>query len=358
MARYHLGSTVISKLCLSILLLSSIVHGEEKTPPAVAVTRVQYTDHARVIHTSGILAYKSRQVMSFKTAGPIDRLLVEEGDRIDKRQLLASLTLDEIRAQVEEAKARVVMARNNLDRVSKLHSNNMMSLDQFQSAETELAVWESKLKIARFNLEYSHIRAPAAGQVLRRHVEENELVSPYQPVLTLADSSQGWVIRTGITDAEIVRVAEGDRATVIFDAWPGESFTGTLTKLAVLADERTGTFEVEITLPAAFDKLRAGFIGKVTITPSSTSKVALIPVEAIIQSDTATAEVFVYFPDSASVKKRHIQLNFLLPGMIASRTGLEENDLVVTTGAGFLKDGDTVRVLRGPEAAEALETEG
>lgn len=315
-----------------------------KPPVSVTTETVQYKQYSRPIRTSGILAYKSQQTLSFKTAGPVAQLLVDEGDRVQAGQLLASLTMEEVNAQVDEARARLDLAERNLERISKLHKNNVVSLDQLQSAQTELTVAQSRLRITRFNQRYSRIEAPSKGLVLRRHVEENELVTPNQPILVVADTARGWVLETGLTDEEIVRVKKNDKALIQFDAWPDQTFTGQVTRLAALADERTGTFQIEITFPDTSSKLRSGFVGKVTLIPSSQHMLTLIPVESVVNASRSSAEVFVYNPSDQSVTLRSINLNFMESGFIASDSGLVEGETVISSGAGFLLDGDTVTV--------------
>ncbi|WP_161787297.1 efflux RND transporter periplasmic adaptor subunit [Endozoicomonas numazuensis] len=343
--------------CLASIVLSgfgSIAMAEDKPPPMVEIVPVEYQAYAKPIRTSGILSYKSQQSLSFKTAGPIQYLDVNEGDRIEAGQLLARLSPEEIKAQVDEAQARVEMARNNMNRFSQLHKNNVLSLEQLQSAETDLAVAESRLKINRFNLKYSSIEAPSKGLVLRTFVEENELVNAYQPVVMVADTDQGWVIQTGVTDEDIVRLKKGDKAKVEFDAWPGEVFKGTVSQLATLADEKTGTFEIEITLPEKNNRLRSGFIGQVTLIPSNKKQVALFSINAIVRMAQQEAEVFIYDPATRRVNLRKITLDFLEPGRAASSNGLKAGDLLVTLGAGLLKDGEHVT----PSSDSTLLTAG
>ncbi|MGI9279554.1 MAG: efflux RND transporter periplasmic adaptor subunit [Endozoicomonas sp.] len=340
----------LSACLASIVLagLSSIATAQDKPPAMVEITPVEYQAYAQPIRTSGILSYKSQQSLSFKTAGPIQYLGVDEGDRIESGQLLARLTPEEIKAQVDEAQARVEMARNNMNRFSQLHKSNVLSLEQLQSAETDLAVAESQLRISRFNLKYSSIEAPSKGLVLRTFVEENELVNAYQPVLMVADTDQGWVIQTGVTDEDIVRLQKGDKARVTFDAWPTEVFEGTVSQLATLADEKTGTFEIEITLPEKNNRLRSGFIGQVTLIPSEKKQVALFSVNAIVRMAQQQAEVFIYDPVTRRVKLRRITVDFLEPGQAASSDGLQAGDPLVTLGAGLLRDGERVTPVSDP----------
>lgn len=339
-------------IAIAMIALTQSATAKEKPPVAIETHQVVYQHTIRPIQTSGILAYKRQQTLSFKTAGPVEQLLVEEGDRIKAGQPLANLDLREINARVAEASARTIQAQRNLDRYRQLHSTNALSLDALQLAETELSVAESQLRIAKFNQQYSTIRAPADGLVLKRHVEEKELVSPNQPILLIADESQGWIIRTGVTDRELARIEKGNIAKISFDALPGQTFKGKVTQLGVIGNEKTGTFEIEITLPAAPDKrsqnkLRAGFVSKIKIEPSAVTKVALIPIASIIhvdQNHSGQTEVFIYNPTTRTAELRPVSVAYIEGGLVAITDGLTEADALITTGAGLLRQGEKARV--------------
>ena len=350
---FALSLPVIVVMFFTVLHIPTLP-AEEKPPVAVETKNIIYQQHARPVRTSGILAYKRKQTLSFKTAGPIEGLLVEEGDQIEAGQQLTYLDLSEINARVAEASARAMQAQRNLNRYRRLHSTNALSLDALQLAETELRVAESQLRIARFNQQYSVIKAPADGLVLKRHAEVNELVTPNQPILMIADQSQGWIIRTGVTDREITRIQKGDTANITFDALPGQTFKGSVTLLGVTGNDKTGTFEIEITLPVsdqpAAEKLRAGFVSEIEIIPSITQKVALIPVSSIIHADQKGAgqtRVFVYNPSQQAAELRPVSVEYIEGSMVAISDGLTETDALITTGAGLLRQGEKARVVTG-----------
>lgn len=337
----------IQLLFIFVVLVSVISPGlaEEKPPVAIEASKIQYQPHARPVRTSGILAYKRRQTLSFKTDGPVESLQVEVGDKVKKGQLLAHLNLNAINARVAEASARKLQAQRNLERFRKLHTTNALSLDQLQQAETDLRVAESQLEVARFNQKYSSIHAPAEGVILNRFVDKFEQVTPNQPVLELADESQGWIIRSAVTDREIARIRLNDKAEMTFDALPGEIFHGKITQIGVVGNDKTGTFEIEITLPADnITNLRAGFVNQVKILPSQSRSLALIPAMSIITAGKK-ASVFVFNQQKQVAEKREITVEFLDGSYIAISSGLSEDDLLITSGAGLLRDGEKARMI-------------
>lgn len=345
---------------LIMILYTLSASAEDKPPVTVQVQSVHYQEYAHPIQASGILSYKSQQTLSFKTSGPVENIQIEAGNRVTKGQRLANLAQDEIDAQVDEAAARVSLAKKNLKRYQQLHKNNVLSLEKLQSTETELTIAESKLRIARFNQAYSSIHASATGLVLQRHVEPNELVSPYQPILVVADESKGWVIRTSVTDQDIVRMALEDKATIRFDALPNQRFKGSVTQMTPLASS-TGTFEIEISLPVFISQLRSGFIGQIEIQPSTGNKVALIPVSSIIQSEIndlqQTAKVLILNPQQMTAEQRTVSLTYLNSGMAAITSGISQDEALITTGAGLLRNGEKVNIIDSSAfAAQKLAT--
>ena len=333
----------------------AITPGQADGQPPVSVTvqPVHYQNTTAPVRASGVLRWKSRQTLAFKTAGPVATVLVDAGDRMIKGQRLANLVPDEIDAQVSAASARVALAQNNLQRMQQLHNRNALSLDQLQSAETGLAIAQSQLRMARFNQTYASIDAPANGLVLQRHVEPGELVTPHQPVLLVADESKGWIIRTSVTDRNIVRIAPGDKVNIYFDALADQRFTGIITRTTAMASS-IGTFAVEISLSTANPLLRSGFVAQLEIQPAHSRKRALIPVSALIQSPVDdqpnSARVLIFNSEQQTAIERTVTLDYLDGTMAAISQGLQAGELLITTGAGLLKHGDRVHVVNADAA--------
>ncbi len=320
---------------------------EKNTPVSVTATPVVYKTQAKAIHTSGRLEYKSVQRLSFKTGGPVSAIHVDEGEAITVGQLLAELDTEETDAQLAEAEARYINAKDSLKRLQHLRKN-MVSIEQVQTAETARDVAASRLKIARFNQRYSKITAPSSGHIVKRFIEPSEFVSPNQTAFELADESKGWVIRTGLSDRDIVRVRPGDQATIRFDAWPGSLFSGEITSIAPSASVNTGTFDIEVSLDITARRLYQGLIGRITIMPGQKNTVAYLPLSSLIASHNGLATVFTINPESNQVRPAQIRLLYLenSQAVISGHTlkPLPEGTQVVTRGASFLKPGDAVRI--------------
>jgi RND family efflux transporter MFP subunit len=317
----------------------------DSSAPPVQVAEATARTAPIPLRTSGRLASKAEIQLAFKIDGVIDRILVDEGDRVQKGAVLARLNLAEINAQVAEAKSGLEKAQRDLERTRRLHRDSVATLEELQDARTAVEVAEARLQAAQFNRQYAVIEAPESGRILRRRAEEGEYVGPGRPVLTLGAVGRGWVVRAGLSSSDVVRVALGDTAHVTFDAHPDRPVTGRVTEIADAADPRTGTFEVELSVPDDDLSLKSGFIGRVTLFPSGGPSTVEIPAEALISGSGRQGVVYRFDDSTQTVRRQTVAVRQILDSTVVLASGLRAGVPVVTTGGRRLTDGDSVRVV-------------
>jgi RND family efflux transporter MFP subunit len=339
-------------MILCSLLFVAVVAGcgAEAEPPDRSGTAVPVVQGAEVtprtapvpIHASGRLASKAEVPLSFKIDGVVDRIRVDEGDRVRAGQELARLHLSEIDAQVQEAESALAQARRDLERTRRLHRDSVATPEELEKARTAVDVAEARLQRARFNRQYAVIEAPADGRILRRRAEDGEYVGPGRPILTLGATGRGWVVRAGLSARDVVRVAQGDTAHVTFDAHPGQTMDARVTEIADAATPRTGTFEVELLVKAPDRALKSGFVGRVTLYPSGGPEAVEIPAAALVSGDGTQG--VVYRVAAGTVRRQSVTVARVLDRAVLISSGLNAGDRVVTAGWERVEDGDSVRV--------------
>ncbi|MCK5823732.1 MAG: efflux RND transporter periplasmic adaptor subunit, partial [Bacteroidales bacterium] len=238
------------------------VKEEEKNIDKVKIrtTKVIEKEISIPVHCSGKLASKTESKLSFKTGGIISAIFVDEGRKVKKGQVLAKLNLSEIQAQVNQAKLGLNKAERDFKRANNLYIDSVATLEQLQNATTALDIAKSNVKIAEFNLQYSTIKAPLNGKILKRVAEENEIIGTGNPVFLFGSTENDWVVRVNITDKDIFSLNFKDKAEVKFDAYPDIIFTAIVTEIGNSADPYTGTYEVELTLKPTNTKFASGLI--------------------------------------------------------------------------------------------------
>ena len=341
--RAHLYLVPLSAL----LALTGCAESAEELPPAptpVHAIEANTGPAAPTIRTNGMLANKDEFRLAFKVGGVIKRIAVNEGDSVRTGQKLAEIEQTEIEAQVEQARQAHEKALRDFERGERLYADKVISLEQLQDLKTQTAVAEAALNAAQFNRSYAAIVAPHDGTVLRRLAEERELVSAGATILVLGAKEQGFVVRAGLADREIVQLHTGDRAEIRLDAFPGKTFQGTVTEIASAADAASGLFNVEVAVQAREASLRSGLVAKLQILPSAASADAkvYVPIAAIVEGEGHRASVFVV--DGAHARKREVQVAFIEQDRVALEQGLTAGERVVTDGALYLEDGEAVSV--------------
>lgn len=314
------------------------------TPVHVAV--VSSGPPLAVIETNGLVGSRDEMRLSFKTGGIVRRIAVQEGEAVRKGALLAELELTEITAQAEQAIQLARKAERDLERGERLAADQVISLEALQNLRTQAAIARASRDAARFNLGYSRITAPRDGVVLRKLVEERELVPPGQPVIILGSADRGYVVRLALADRDVVKLATGDAATIALDAYPNRELRGAVSEVSSAADPRNGLFPAQILLDSiAGVRLASGLVARVRIMPSHNGEASLtyVPIAAIVEGDGRTASVFVVDGDVA--RKRAVQLRFLDNEYAALESGIKPGERVVTEGALYLVDGEKIRAL-------------
>lgn len=333
---------------LTILLLTAGCKSERKEEPSAPVVGIRLQDvgltkYIAPVRCTGSLSAKTESKLSFKTGGIIERILVDEGQSVKKGQLLAELNLEEIRSRVTQAGLVVRKAERDFRRVENLYRDSVATLEQFQNAETALEVARANERIARFNLEYSAIKAPADGKILKRIAETDEIIAPGHPVFLFASTRSDWVVRASLTDMDIVRLNMLDSARIYFDAYPGEVFMGLVSEIGTAADPYTGTYEIEIQVLRKPGKPVSGIIARVEVYPGKAEDRIIIPFESLV--DGAGLSGYVYVLEDSVPRRRKISIEAFADRGIIVAEGLNTGEKLVTVGASYLREGSRVRIM-------------
>ena len=310
----------------------------------VKTAPIERTSIVPPVMASGIVSAANEARVSFKTGGIIKNTLVDEGDVVKAGQLLATLDLTEIDAQVRQAKEGVEKAKRDLERAKNLYADSIATLEQVQNATTALDVASQNVQIAQFNRQFSEIRAPFSGKIVRKLLNEGEVTGPGIPVYYMIGAGQqDWVVKAGLSDRDWARLHHGDPARVHLDAYPGDTFEATVSQLADVANPSSGTFDAELRISPKGKRLASGLVASVEIQPQRNGSYWLVPIESLVESDGHKG--FVYVPGAeGKAQKLPVTIAFLHDEKVAISAGLENVSQVVTAGAPYLREGQTLAV--------------
>jgi membrane fusion protein, multidrug efflux system len=316
---------------------------EDETSVRVAAVSERWI--SRPVTATGVVAPREEITLSFKIGGIVARVLVEEGASVRRGQTLAMLDLREIDAHVSKARSVATKAQRDLDRASHLYADSVASLEQLQNARTAHEIANHDLQAALVNRQFAVIVAPADGRIQRRTSEAGELVVAGAPVLVLGSSGAGLVLRAGVADRDAVRLRIGDSATVRFDAYPGITFSGSVSRMPAATTAGSRTHEIEVAFSAGGHAIVAGMVGEVELAPGAGQDMRVVPVESLIDADGSSAWVFTITSDGERARRLPVRITGMQDGVVGVSDGLDGVDRVISTGAGSVRDGARVRIV-------------
>ena len=301
----------------------------------------------QAIYAAGQFTTEDETFLSFKTGGIIKQVFVKEGDAVRKGQLVATLNLNEINAQVQQAKYSYEKALRDYNRSSNLYRDSVATLEQVQNSKTALDIAQQQVNTVQFNQNYSEIRATASGYVLKKLANPGQLVNAGDPVLQLNGAHQSaWVLNVGVSDAEWGAIQIGNTAIIQTDAFPNKPINAVVARKTEGIDPSTGTFTIHLQLNGnAAESMASGLFGKAVIYP--TTKVASwsVPCDALLDGDAGDASVFIT-NDNKTALKVNVKVGRIDAGTATITSGLETAKALIVTGSAYLKEGSAIKIMK------------
>lgn len=328
---------------------------EEPVIP-VLITKVKRDDIVSYIYTTGTIFPKQESMISPKTSGRIEKLYVDEADRVKQGQPLVMLEQERLRIEIKEAQASLKEAQAQLKNVEatlkrnqKLFEEGVLDSQSFDDVTTERELAKARVQRADATLERvqqdlkdSVITAPFNGFIVEKMMNEGEMATTMPPsnIFHLVDTSS-VKIECNITEERKKSISVGKEAAIELDAYPGEVFTGKVTTVNPKVDIDSRTFKIKIEIANADYRLEPGMFARISIIERQSKQTLLIP-ERVIMEEGQTKKVFVV--ENGKAVEKSITTGLVNPPFIEVTAGLQENDLVVTEGFYSLKDGIKVTI--------------
>lgn len=309
----------------------------------VKTFQLKNTNSNESIVATGMISTENENKLAFKVGGVIEKILVKEGQSFNKGQLLATLKLTEIDAQVTQAKLGYEKSKRDYQRVHNLYKDSVATLEQLQNSKTLLEIAEKTLEQANFNKKYAYIYAYSSGFVTKKMANEGEIIQGGFPVLAINENTnqKNWVIKIGVSDSDWTTINENDSCTIEVN---GNIFSGIVTQKSKALDSNSGTFQIEIKIINATKDFAVGMFGKVTINVDQTKNTTVIPYDALIEANGRNAYVFIPTSDT-TVQKIPIEVDSFNDKEVMVLKGLENVSKVIIGNSPFLNEKSKIKIV-------------
>jgi RND family efflux transporter MFP subunit len=352
------GTIGIFLLVVLVYTVSTVLHTlppaarKAKQPIPVEVYRANEMDLKETVGATAITFPYAEVHIKTEVPGTVKEFLVKIGDTVAPQTPLAYLYDKEYRASLQQAASalksaaeQLRVARLNLDRYSALYREKLLALADLEKYQLALETAKSSFDSARKDVAWAQRQLNATkiysnihGVVSAQTAHPGEYVERNGAILDLGQITPIFA-QAKIPEEKIAAVSLHQEAKVTFDAFPGQTFTGTVYKIDPDTDPTTRVFPAYIVLENPEQVLRLGLTGNARLE----RQVKALAIPSIAIFDLFSKPTVMIVKDQA-VSVGQVVIGGVSSGYTWLKSGLKAGDEVVVAGQRYLKEGDRVRV--------------
>jgi HlyD family secretion protein len=354
-------------------VISSIGALEVETVQASIQSSSSPNAGAPILTASGYLVARKQSVVSSRIQGRITKLLVEEGSVVKEGDVLATLDNGDILAAIAKAKADIEYSKADLAEAQRqerlqegLYKDKVTSQDALDAAKAKVALAEAaieqnkaNLQVQQANLDFTTVRAPFAGIVVKKMTEAGESVAPIPPGVNISTSSGAIVAiadmnsleaEVDVNESNVAQLHSGQPSEITVQAIPNHTYKGILRQVIPTADRTKATVTVKVSIVDKDKYLKPEMSCNVTfLEPQKGTEKKDSPPQRIvtISKDAVTTrdgKPVVFQIEDNKVHLLPVTTGPDLHGQVIVTSGLTGSETVVNNPPQKLKDGDTVKV--------------
>ena len=345
----------------ALLMVSAFSCGRkrEEPPPRevirpVKLLKIEGATTGMTRSFPGRIRASQRVDLAFQVSGPLTELPVDEGQAVKKGQVIARILPRDFETEITKARARALEAEQQFARYRELFVKKQVSKADFDRYRANNDIAKARLQDAENALKDTYLRAPFAGVIARRHVENFQDVQAKQPIVSLQDISSIEVL-VDVPESSIARLKAGSQPDLFaeFSSAPGRRFELELREFAAEADPRTQTYQVTFVMPQpeGINILPGMTVSATAVYPGEAQEGdrIVIPAIAVFSDESGQAHVWVLDEETSAVGKRQVVTGDLAgTSDIEIADGLKPGETIATSGVNQLREGMKVRPLEQP----------
>jgi len=287
-------------------------------------------------------------------------LPIKEGDKVKAEQLLARINPHDFQQRVNQEKAKYDYAVVTYQRYKTLLKSDTISRAAYDEKFAQLQVAKANLATATKSLNDTHLKAPFNGYIANRFVENFEYVRAKQNILSLQNLKEIEIIihipEQDVSNAQHIEnfdVTQGTKqtiGTVVFAAFPEDTYSVDTKEFATEADPKTQTYRATLVMSLPENKIiLPGMTASVKIKFGGTSDtdVFAIPISAVSIDPEGNHFVWLVNKEENAVSKQIIELGEATENNVQAIKGLKIDNRIVTAGVTHLTNGMKIRIIKG-----------
>jgi len=302
-----------------------------------------------ILERSAPLEAEAQVEVAARTSNPAIELLVEEGDTVDKDQVLLRLESDKQKNDHDQAKSQLDKEQVDFDRQESLYKDNLISEQEYRNAKFSLTQRRLAFEEARRQFEYTEVRAPIKGTITLRDVKVGDQVGSGRKIFEIIDFDSTVAI-IHVPEQYLPKLRPDMEARLISNTLGDRVFAGYVKRISPIVEARAGTIKVTVGLKE-LGALRPGMWVDVELVLETKQDALLIPKKSIVYDNDQT---FAYKLHIGTNGVKRVKRRLVLPlntdkVNIEPSEGFEPGEKVVIAGQSGLKENSRVRELGDPD---------
>lgn len=283
--------------------------------------------------------------LSFQIPGRIERFLVEQGDHVQAGQPLAMLETMDAKDALRTARVALDQSARRLERMKALRVDGSIGQSQLEDAEDNQKQQKIAFAQAEVNLSRCELVAPDDGVILEEIVDSRTSVIPGTAIYSFQSDNEAWQIKVGLIDRHAFTFKKGSVASVKFSPFPGEIFSGAVTRLSGIADNKTGLFTAEIAVRTEGRELRPGMLATVDLFEETEGLYFHVPLDALTQLKDQRAIIFVRKSNALTIDELDVTIAAIAGDRVFLKEDLSEFPDVVVRGQRNLSQSVSIQAI-------------
>jgi RND family efflux transporter MFP subunit len=332
-------------------------------------TRREVVDYITVV---GNLIGQATVDVVPRVGGRIESIPVKLGDRVTKGQTVVKIEDDQIREQINQRMASLKVNEANVQqresdakltetifaRMKAQYDRDLLSKQLLEDAEAkyntavsnvavakaQLVQMQSSVDELKITLANTTVTSPVDGFVSKRVLDQGAFAGANTVILSVVDIGIVRMV-ANLVEKDMKRVQPGVQAVVEVDAFPGEQFTGQVSRVAPVFDPATRTAPMEIEVPNPGFRLKPGLYARVKLTVDRRPNALTVPRGAIADIEGKRG---VFMLENQVARFHEVKTGLQDNERVEILEGLNEGQRVVTVGTLALRDGDRISVVGEP----------
>ncbi len=312
----------------------------------VSVRKITDSLFKHYVELPGDVETKQNITIYPEYSGILITVNVDEGDRVQKGQILARIDEGGLGSQLAQMEAQETLAKTTFERQQRLWEQNIGSEIQYLEARTNYEAIQNSVNQMRSQLAKTVVRAPFSGVIDEIFTEQGEVVVPGQSRLFRLINLSNMYITAAVPESYLGKIEVGTEVMVEIAA-TGTSFTSTVKQVGNFVNPNNRTFEIQVAVPQNTEQIKPNLIATVSINDYTSENAIIIP-ENVIQKNSAgenVAYVVKKETDSTGVAERRIlETGLIYDSAVEVLSGLQPGDLLITSGARSIQEGEQVEM--------------